>query len=48
MKIEKLTQEALPEGIDLCFDESAFPPPVKVQGGELRALDDMLLIACGG
>ena len=48
MKIEKLHEETLPEGISLCFDESAFPPPVKVQGGELRALDDMLLIASGG
>ena len=38
MKIEKLTQETLPEDISLCFDESIFPPAVKVQGGEKRAL----------
>ena len=48
MKIEKLTQETLPQDISLCFDESIFPPPVKVQGSELRALDDMLLIKSGG
>ena len=48
MKIEKLTQETLPEDISLCFDESIFPPPVKVQGGEKRALGNMLLVTSGG
>ena len=48
MKIEKLTQETLPEDISLCFDESIFPPPVKVQGSELRALGVMRLMTNGG
>ena len=48
MKIEKLTQETLPEDISLCFDESIFPPAVKVQGGEKRALGNMLLVTSGG
>lgn len=48
MKITKLSEEQLPEGISFCGDESIFPPPVKVQGGEKRALGDMLLIQSGG
>lgn len=48
MKIEKLTQETLPQDISLLFDESIFPPPVKVQGGEKRALGNMLLVTSGG
>ena len=48
MKIEKLTQETLPQDISLLYDESIFPPPVKVQGGEKRALGNMLLITSGG
>ena len=48
MKIEKLTQETLPEDISLLYDESIFPPPVRVLRSELRALDDMLLITSGG
>ena len=48
MKIVKLCENELPEGISFCPDESIFPPPVKVQGSELRALDDMLLITSGG
>ena len=48
MKIEKLTQETLPEDISLLYDESIFPPAVKVQGGEKRALGNMLLVTSGG
>ena len=48
MKIEKVNEDMLPKDISLCFDESIFPPPVKVQGGEKRALGDMLLITSGG
>ena len=48
MKIVKLCENELPEGISFCPDESIFPPPVKVQGGEKRALGDMLLIQSGG
>ncbi len=46
MKIEKVTEDMWPEVP--VFDESIFPPPLKVQGSELRALDDMMLINSGG
>ena len=46
--VYRIEETELPEGISFCPDESIFPPPVKVQGGEKRALGDMLLIQSGG
>lgn len=46
MKIEKVTEEQWPEAP--VFDESIFPPPVKVQGSELQALDNMMLLNSRG